>query len=1179
MKKYLKITLSVLLCVLILGGGFALIQVRGEKYTETNAFVSNYYIGATDVDKPFFDEVLPEIAKNIKENNTHSLTPYYDEFPVANNPENFQGLGSTTYENINGETVTVEALLRNYGDSLHDPNAGMGLLLYQCIQYKRAHPEEDVKITMSYYRTSATASVCVIPESKYYGYMRSLYGTNYDEHGFVRISYMLTEAARMGIEVTLVNQLNSYAVRQYDPSSKTLKSRSPLNYKTYFSKALGTKCYDKYAKGNKVSDYMNFVAVDWDVGDKTTDMQHLKSLTASHYLATDGTEHKNAVFFTSSNLDDNDYKGRNGNGLAQSGVVISDHEGLYRVTYNYTQLMAQYDGLEEMFEMQNIINARNLEQAELIRSGKESLIPRDEQILYLGGENDPVFELYFTPFGGGMDVWDTENNPFCKYMSKMAASEDYVEYAFNVYGFGKSYIGETMERMVEQAFVENKNPQNKIFIRVTDFDTTAVQTLKLGTEIGARDIGNGKKHHTKDMLLSYVEDGVRHRVSLLTSCNSYPLAFSLRTNSALVINETDASGGNFFNIFGDKFTDGMFSNDLLISPGDLTVSVGEERELDVFYNGSAALSWTSSDPSVATVADGKVKALKAGHTVITATNGILDKSIKVTVSDCAQCATADSGLNPSTAEHYILSKNISLPQTFEAEFTLDKEKLTGVNTLLGLDDNFEAGWAFTVNKSGNPRVMIRQKSGNGVQQTYVFSNVDVANGTRVHLAIVTDTANKKAHCYVNGELAQSLNLDTISVFTGSYNPIVGGDYRSGNALYFTGTIHSVSAWSDVRSASEIVADYKNGVTLSDSKLMVSYDFARCDSHMMTDLSSKKNNLTEVKLWLDKDEVEPVGDYAYSFAVVGDTQTMCEKDPEAMESIYDWLIANKDSQKIKYVLGMGDITDDSTDTEWENANTYIRKLDGVIPYSLCRGNHDDWDDFNRNLHNGFYEKTVEGMMVSGNIELTDPTQPGLVEGTLPDGSTGLITREGDVPEGGTVKGDLTNSYRTIEVNGTKYLILTLDFAPNTAMLNWANDVIEAHSDHLVIATTHAYMYRNGTTISDEDCYPPTYYTGYTDAQNGDDMWNKVFSKHENVMLVLSGHDPWQHIVYRQDKGVNGNTVTQMLIDPQYTDAYIGSTATVAMLYFSEDGKTMTVRYYSVEKDCYGSELSQFTVELK
>ena len=129
MKKHIKITFIVLLCITLLSGGFAMIQAA-DSLTEKDAFVSNYYIGSTNQSKPFFESVLPEIKKNIKENNTHTITPYYDKFPAANNPENFQGLGSTTYANINGIKVTAEAFLRLRGESLHDPNAGMGLLIY-----------------------------------------------------------------------------------------------------------------------------------------------------------------------------------------------------------------------------------------------------------------------------------------------------------------------------------------------------------------------------------------------------------------------------------------------------------------------------------------------------------------------------------------------------------------------------------------------------------------------------------------------------------------------------------------------------------------------------------------------------------------------------------------------------------------------------------------------------------------------------------------------------------------------------------------------------------------------------------------------------------------------------------------------------------------------------------------
>lgn len=529
-----------------------------EMPSETNSFVTNYLIGKTEQDKPFFDTVLPIIEKHIKEYNKHSVTPYYDKLPISKNKENFQGLGSRSFANINGKTVTAEVFYREHGDSLYDPNCGMGLLLYQCIQYKRAHPEEDVKITFSSYRTSATASVCVIPESKYYGYMRSLYGTNYDEQGFVRISYMLVEAARMGIDVTMVNQRATYSTTQYDPSSNSLRSRAHINYKTYFNEALKTDCYVSYVgEGKKVSDYLKFVNVAWTVSQQTTNMQHVKGLSVSHYLATDGSEHTNAVFLTTSNLDENNYRGCNGNSYDQTGVIISDHEDIYRANYNYNQLMVKYAHQEGLQEFRLLVNQMNNEQIELINCGKADEIPLDERIVYLGSPTDPVFELYFTPLGGSVDTWDTTYNPICKYISKLATSEDYIEYASNQYEHESFYVGYIMERMIEAAYCDNPNSNNKISIRITGFDIAKVKKLKIGDEIGYCSIKNSGKTHSKDHLVSYVEGGQRHYVTIMSSANLYMIAFNYRTNSILVIHETDETGNGFYTAFGYKYTNGM----------------------------------------------------------------------------------------------------------------------------------------------------------------------------------------------------------------------------------------------------------------------------------------------------------------------------------------------------------------------------------------------------------------------------------------------------------------------------------------------------------------------------------------------------------------------------------------------------------------------------------------------
>ena len=230
-------------------------------------------------------------------------------------------------------------------------------------------------------------------------------------------------------------------------------------------------------------------------------------------------------------------------------------------------------------------------------------------------------------------------------------------------------------------------------------------------------------------------------------------------------------------------------------------------------------------------------------------------------------------------------------------------------------------------------------------------------------------------------------------------------------------------------------------------------------------------------------------------------------------------------------------------------------DTVVPYILSRGNHD-------------YDRTTKGVVTAGfNLAFDD--------GIYNEQITGVMKQ-----------GDMSNAYRTINICGIDYLFLTLDFGPNAEMLEWADSVVAAHPEHRVIVATHGYLYRDGTTLDGNDAFPAS--TGPLKSRkeeqaekpslDGDDIWEQFASRHKNVQLVLSGHDPCQHVVYRQDKGINGNTVTQMLIDPQGIDGFIAPTAMVAMFYFSDNGNTLTVRYFSVKNDLYGSESSQFTIDL-
>ena len=59
------------------------------------------------------------------------------------------------------------------------------------------------------------------------------------------------------------------------------------------------------------------------------------------------------------------------------------------------------------------------------------------------------------------------------------------------------------------------------------------------------------------------------------------------------------------------------------------------------------------------------------------------------------------------------------------------------------------------------------------------------------------------------------------------------------------------------------------------------------------------------------------------------------------------------------------------------------------------------------------------------------------------------------------------------------------------------------------------------------------------------------------------------------GENGNIVSQIQVDHQEYEYYNEATGMIATLYFSEDGKTVNVEYYSPIKNQYYRARNQFT----
>ena len=433
---------------------------------------------------------------------------------------------------------------------------------------------------------------------------------------------------------------------------------------------------------------------------------------------------------------------------------------------------------------------------------------------------------------------------------------------------------------------------------------------------------------------------------------------------------------------------------------------------------------------------------------------------------------------------------------------------------------------FEIHSNGVPRVYITDKS--GTVYDFKFDKANVYTGKWVDIVIVRENSSTMS-CYIDGALVQTLTKSSPNPTTEDYH-ILGGDLRSGNEQYFKGRIKSVALYNEALSASE--AANLSSVTKT---AICSYDLNGLTAPEL--ITDKSGNGFDAKFkktyYTDK---APLADYAYSFAVIGDTQILAESYPAKYTALYDWVLANVESKKIKFVMGLGDITNSSTAAEWELAKQNIHRMDGVVPYSLVRGNHDT-------------EATMKKYF------------------PLDDYKDKL---------GGYYGSDIFNSWQELTVGDLKYLIFTLDYGAKDPVLKWAEEIIAAHPNHNVIITTHAYLFRDGTTLDSGDVVPPS--NKGSSYNNGDHMWAKLMKKYENIVLVLSGHDPCDYVVYAQDKGTNGNVVTQMLVDPQGVDKAQGGVGLVTMLYFSADGKTMQVETYSTDKKAFFLEDNQFTLTL-
>ena len=114
----------------------------------------------------------------------------------------------------------------------------------------------------------------------------------------------------------------------------------------------------------------------------------------------------------------------------------------------------------------------------------------------------------------------------------------------------------------------------------------------------------------------------------------------------------------------------------------------------------------------------------------------------------------------------------------------------------------------------------------------------------------------------------------------------------------------------------------------------------------------------------------------------------------------------------------------------------------------------------------------------------------------------------------------NTYALINASGEDLLMMNLDMCPTDDTLNWANAVIDSYPNRKVIIYDHSYLNNNGLRHTNV-CYN----LGVA-GNDGEDMWNKLVSQHDNIILVISGHNAGSSMKVDY---VNGQPITQILAD--------------------------------------------------
>lgn len=306
----------------------------------------------------------------------------------------------------------------------------------------------------------------------------------------------------------------------------------------------------------------------------------------------------------------------------------------------------------------------------------------------------------------------------------------------------------------------------------------------------------------------------------------------------------------------------------------------------------------------------------------------------------------------------------------------------------------------------------------------------------------------------------------------------------------------------------------------------------------------------IPAWAEDPAPLPFVPGSWTLVLLPDTQRYSQDFPETFCNQTQWIVDNKTTRNIGFVLHEGDICNANKPEQWKNARKAISILDGKVSYCLAPGNHDYSGVINRDT---------------------------LMSEYFPVDKLSLSLTFGGVYE----RGRIENSYHLFSAGGRDWVAIALETFPRNGVLAWADKVLKKYPQRSGIIVTHAYLYNDNTrydhtTRTDQRWSPHGGGKATMECNDGEEIWQKLVAPNPNMAFVFNGHVLNDGAGRLTSTGAHGQMVHQILLNCQsYPE---GGSGYLGLVEFLPDGKSLQFKTYSTTSGKYMTDDDhQFTLQ--